>query len=337
MAEQALDSSLLESLRFYRSQGDAARLRGKFRDLPEGTDPYSLALTGWGILISPEEKKRGALAKLAPLLALRRSQAGERYHEEIFESLSAREYLWVKHGDSPGTIPSGKGRLPYYLLIVGSPAEIPYEFQFDLAVNRAVGRLFFANLEHYANYAEAACTASRGTERQPKEIGLFSVTAADENGAIRQIEDHFIRPLREELEAKVPQWSIRSGKNFETDLVDLLQCDHSPPGLLLTACHGLERKFGRPDQKERQGALSIIAAEPQGKITKKPFAAAELQALTDRAAGPRPFQGMIAALFACYSAGTPRSIASGISSPLNPPWKMFWPNRLFWLLCQRPC
>lgn len=306
MAGEPLDRSLLESLRFFRSQEDAVRLSGKFRDLPEGVDPYSLARTGWGILISPEEKKRGVLTRLGPLLSLRRSQAGELYHEETFEDLSAREYLWVKHGDSPGTILPGKGRLPYYLLIIGSPAEIPYEFQFDLAVNRAVGRVYFEDLAHYTNYAEAVCAATGETKQRANEVGLFSVTAADENGAIRQIEDHFIHPLRRELEAKAPQWSIRSGKNFETDFFELLQGGDGTPGLLLTACHGLDRKFGRPDQKERQGALSILAVDSRGKISKRPFAASELHNLTDRAAQPRPLQGMIAALFACYSAGTPQ-------------------------------
>lgn len=307
MSAELLDRSTLESLRFWRSQHDAARLRGTFRDLPAGIDPYSLADTGWGILIAPEEAKRGVLTKLEPLLALRRSQAGEFYHEETFEDLSARDYLWVKHGDSPGTIHPGKGKLPYYLLIVGSPTQIPFQFQFDLAVNRAVGRLYFEDLEHYSVYAEAACSVAAWEARQQlKEISLFSVTATDENGAIRQIEDHFLDPLKKELVAKEPQWLIRSGKDFEPDFVNLLQGDNGPPGLLITACHGLQKGFGSPDQKNRQGALNMIGTKPDLSLIKKRFTGADLRALAAGKAEPFSLQGTIVALFACYSAGTPQ-------------------------------
>ena len=47
-----------------------------------------------------------------------------------------------------------QGGVPFYLLIVGSPDRISFEFQALLKMQWAVGRLYFDNIEDYGRYAQ---------------------------------------------------------------------------------------------------------------------------------------------------------------------------------------
>ena len=77
--------------------------------------------------------------KLRPLLRHRERQSGGFYVEtELTPGHTVHEWL-ASLEIGPGT--GGIEKFPYYILLVGSPYQIPFSFQFDLSTQRAVGRL----------------------------------------------------------------------------------------------------------------------------------------------------------------------------------------------------
>lgn len=82
--------------------------------------------------------------------------------------------------DAPVTGPVDADRLPYYLLIVASPEEIPFDFQYALDVRYAVGRLHFATLEAYTHYAQSVVQAEQELPALPRRITLFGVHNRDD-------------------------------------------------------------------------------------------------------------------------------------------------------------
>src|SRR6185295_7716528 len=95
---------------------------------------------GWGVIF-PFEPKQGIREALGELLALRKEQAGDLYRECTYRTDEGKNEFLTRHKAAPGAaVPK---RLPYYLLIVGSPDEIPYSFQYQLDVQYAVGRIHF--------------------------------------------------------------------------------------------------------------------------------------------------------------------------------------------------
>src|SRR5262249_11994260 len=137
-------------------------------------DATDLAAAGWGVIFAfgadPAIKEA-----LTPLLKLREKQstANPRFFR-VFEGEIA-----YRRGESkndylkrlPHSVGGGRGvapgpinpkKLPYYLLLVGGPDEIPYRFQYELDVDYAVGRLSFDTVQEYADYAATVASAESG-------------------------------------------------------------------------------------------------------------------------------------------------------------------------------
>ena len=133
-------------------------------------DANDLAQTGWGVIF-PHDARADIQSALATLLKLRAEQAASLFKQfkgpaGYRPGETARGWLG-RQGAGPGQ-PQVK-KVPYYLLIVGGPEQVPFRFQFELGVNYAVGRIDFETPDEYAAYArtvescESSSRASPGT------------------------------------------------------------------------------------------------------------------------------------------------------------------------------
>lgn len=278
----------------------------------EGIDETRLDQAGWGVIF-PAGADPAIKAALSPLLALRAAQAGSRFR--IYEGKNGhhgpgddKSSFLTRSGASPSG-PADPDRVPYYLLIVGSPEEIPFTFQYQLDVQYAVGRLHLDSPAAYTAYAEnVVAVETRGTPR-PKRVSFFGVENEDDP-ATRLSCSHLVEPLVE----AITRDNAGRGWGFTVDaflreratrgrLDGLLGGGGATPALLFTASHGLEFPLDDERLVARQGALLCSDwPGPKGwsrEIPDRFYLAAEHL-------GPgADLRGLIVLAFACHSGGTP--------------------------------
>lgn len=284
------------------------------RAVEGGFDTRQLAAVGWGLVL-PESvaaefsAKHGVALRstLEPLCALRKRQAGFLYRDDREKPLIYRE------GESAADFLRRYGlrkqdlvdpyRMPYYLLLVGSPEEIPYQVQFDLGVQYAVGRICFDSPEQYLAYAEGVVAASEGSVRRRQEMALFAVENPND-GSTACTTSELVIPLEKRFSVR-NSWPLSAWIGppaNRAQLARLLAAEDRRPALLMTASHGVGAgDFCTTAAEEVQGAL--VCQDWGGPNTpllrEHYFAAADLDENAQ-------VGGLIAVLFACYSAGTPQ-------------------------------
>lgn len=282
-------------------------------------DPLRLDSAGWGVIfapgISPEVKEA-----LKPLLLRRERQAGKyfkTYHVEL--NPTKEGFLAGKAGIGP----ADPEYIPYYLLIVGSPEEISFRFQYNLDIQYAVGRIHFKDKDGYAAYAanvietEEAAEKAANAEDGPlpaKRLALFGVSRQGDTATERSAED-LIKPLAEKLAKDRKSWThdLFIGLRANKEQLRRLMGGGETPSILLTASHGLSFPFGDELQRSKQGALLCQdwPGERHPVLPAHYFSDADLTTEAN-------LRGLIAFHFACYSGGTPEE-SSFMDSPLSKP------------------
>jgi hypothetical protein len=188
---------------------------------------------------------------------------------------------------------------PYYILLAGDPEAIPFRFQYNLDVAAAVGRVFFKNLDDYAQYAKKVVDFETGKDAFVANRAVFFATEHPWQDDVTHISRRYMtNPLVDMVTKMGVQVSYFAGD--EATLTNLMSnfgdASTEAPALIFTASHGVAVLDDDEDLRRcLQGALicqdydglsGVLAAE---------------QVPTDSFG-----HGSIVFSFACYGAGTPR-------------------------------
>jgi hypothetical protein len=166
------------------------------------------------------------------------------------------------NGAPRGTAPDA---LPYYLLIYGSPAEVPWQLQYVLNANRCVGRLDLtgAALENYVNALLSGNWGPPGKTANQNRAVIWAVNHGE--GDITELMHNAIaKPLFEDLREDD---QIGTGARFFDgaamaaqvgELTDALASDR--PGLIVTTSHGMTGPLDDSKAMLRHLGLPVDAA-----------------------------------------------------------------------------
>jgi hypothetical protein len=279
----------------------------------EGADPTDLSQSGWGVIFprSLEVKQLDALKEaLKPLLDHRREQAtqdNEKYYKECsgeigYQSGASKNDFLKMFGRGPG--PADPDKLPYYLLIVGAPHEIPYSFQYQLDVQYAMGRIHFDRLEDYYRYAVSVVEAEKREFNLARQAVFFG-PANEDDPATQLSADELLDPLAKFLKEDQPDWTVETSTKeaaYRKDLDQLLHAAQAP-ALLFTASHGMAFPNGDDRQFPHQGAL-LCQDWPGPRGHRGPIPE-DYYYSADNLGDDANLLGMLSFFFACYGAGTP--------------------------------
>jgi hypothetical protein len=292
-------------------------------------DENDLAQSGWGVIFADDAKPELREA-LSELLDYRHDEAGDLYRE-YWKRDNSR--TWTREGykrdetwddfrvrQQVGSGLANPRQMPYYLLIVGAPQNIPFSFQYLADVQRAIGRIDFGDdLNAYRRYAHSVVEAERafaeGRLSLPRRATFFSTANKDDGATARSYED-LTKPVHTALST-----GDETPDNWMLDLVEPDQASKprlkrvlggaETPAIMFTATHGLGFSLSDPRLKDdrtlqfrQQGAL--VCKEWPGPNDWGAAALPEKFYLSaDDIDASARLWGSIAIHFACFGAGTP--------------------------------
>ena len=268
---------------------------------------------GWAVLFADDDPMREAIRRaLGPLLEHRGRQTRARFTRSEYAvkpGEKAHEFL-KRHGALARGVEDAD-RMPYYLLIVGDPERIPFEFQYALDAQYAVGRLHFEGatreetLAMYARYARSVVEAESGQWGLPRQAVIFG-PRHEHDPETELLARDLVEPMLQELKRPgltVEEWRVTPVVDevaTKAHLLRLLGGDRRP-AVLVIAAHGTSYPKGHQDQYDEQGSIVCVDWQPDtGALTRNDY-------LTGRdVADDASLLGMIVFTVAGFSAGTPR-------------------------------
>ena len=277
--------------------------------LPPGVDYDRLDQAGWGVIVH-ESAPADIRDALKPLIDMRSRAAGPLFKNLDYKTGEQVRDWYRRHEIRPGSVDPEV--IPYYLLIVGPPEGVPFEFQYLLGVDYAVGRLSFGAASAYAKYAESVAAYEAASAIQnAKEIAYWGTRHLGD-GATQLSASLLVDPLANgnpNLAGRLKR-PLHTEFGFERQLrladdatkdalLETLGAS-KPPAILFTASHGMLVGPGRPQQQAVQGALLCQDWPGFGSI--KP---AHYLAATD-VPDEANVKGLVAFFFACFGGGTPK-------------------------------
>jgi len=274
-------------------------------------DPNNLAEAGWCVVFADGVDPR-VKAALMPLIEHRQKQCGSLF--KVFEGTSGLRpgdtaLSWVERQGAGFDIVDPERGVPLYVLLIGSPEQIPFQFQYLLDLYWSVGRLHFDTPEEYARYAENVVAYETGASVPNRKHAAIFTVRNDGDEATSMLHDQVAVPI---VNGSSQVRTLAGFKGFQLNsylaekatketLTNLL-AGREPggvPALLFTGSHGVKFRMSDPRQREKQGA--ILTQDWPGFGTATPD---HLFTADDLPSDAR-LDGMIHYFFACYGGGCP--------------------------------
>jgi hypothetical protein len=274
--------------------------------LPDDIPEEDVAQAGWAVVFAqdtPDAVRRA----LQPLLSHRERQVRPgRFKVLEYERGQARKDWLEKHGAHASDV--NPDLVPYYVLLVGPPTAIPFDFQYLLDVDYAVGRLAFDSPEQYAQYARSVVEYETAAAVPNGREVVFWGPRHDRDAATNLSSDCLIAPLHDGLPPRPPvaqergfrMRCLKEGAATRANLAEALHpsAGSAPPAVLFTASHGVGWPKGDARQRPAQGALLCQDWTGPGVKPAHYLTAADV-------GDDARVHGLVAFLFACFGAGTP--------------------------------
>lgn len=299
-----------------------AALTEKTFGLPFDVDASKVGQAGWAVVFSTEEGD-DIKAALEPLVEHRRQQVGDARTKVLEHRPGEGWHEWLaRHRVAPGSVEPDK--VPYYLLLIGTPERIPFSLQYLLDTEYAVGRLDFGDVDGYRRYVAGLIDYERAAAAPHDASATFFGTRHPFDGATQLSADSLVTPLTESFRpggrfaSAVSRWRIDQvlgdpAKKACLEEIFSGSGRFGRPALLFSASHGMGGwPRGHEDQRDRHGALLCQDWPGIGQVSEAHyFAGSDL----------RPdarVHGLVAFVFACFGAGTPHRDAF-VHTPGQPP------------------
>ena len=283
--------------------------------IAEGYDPQDLSQTGWGVIfpaIWEDDELSAVREALSELINHRQKQSGALFREysgeEGYIPGESKDQFTDRHGAGSGDVKPEQ--IPYYLLIVGDPQTIPYQFQYELDVAYAVGRIHFDTLDEYAQYARSVVTAETSQELKLKRQAVFFPVSNPDDKATNLSADLLIKPMVEQLKIRKPKderpdWDLMtlSPEECTKNRLGQLLGGTETPAFLFTASHGMGFPKDHAYQLPFQGAL--LCQDWPGPRVRAAEVSRDYYFGAEDVASNASLLGLVSFHFACYGAGTP--------------------------------
>lgn len=290
------------------------KIRTPFMGLPLGVDPKDVSQAGWGIVFLQDEDP-AVKAALEPLIEHRRKQINNDTVVKVLDYQPGEDWEgWLaRYGAAPGSVLPDK--VPFYLLLVGDPQKMPFDFGQLLDVEYSVGRLHFDTPEEYSTYAQSVIDYETADAVPNARETVFFSPRHSFDLATQMSADSLVNPLADGKPASAGQpaepgvaarWGYQQRKVWGQEatrqaLFDIVCPPQGtkPPAFVFTASHGMGFPRGSVHQKPAQGAILCQDWPGFGNIQPAHYLTA-----ADVPAGAR-VHGAVIFHFACYGGGTP--------------------------------
>lgn len=275
-------------------------------------DPNNLAEAGWGIIL-PSGLDPAIRNALEPLIELRRRQVGDPNLFRVFDGPAGYQdgdtvRSWLdRFSVGLATVDPALG-VPLYLVVVGTPSQIPFEFQYLLDTYWCVGRLCFDHPAEYRAYAEGVVAyETAATVPHARRLAIFNTRNLGDRATgllHNQVALPFVngagpqKPLGQKQGFQMQPFLADDATKQNFTLLLRGKAPGGPPALLFSGSHGVGFDASDSQQASRQGAILCQDWEGGPVSPGQYFAACDLPE-------DASLSGLIHFFFACYGGGCP--------------------------------